>query len=75
MRTPVVSIFGATVPEFGFGPYGENDVVIETQGLECRPCAIHGGETCPIKTFVCMKNIETARVYSGIIKRISAERV
>lgn len=63
MHTPVAAIFGATVPEFGFGPYGDNAVVIETKGLECRPCAIHGGNRCPISTFVCMNNIETRMVY------------
>lgn len=63
MRTPVVAIFGATVPEFGFAPYGEHDVVVETKGLECRPCSIHGGEKCPIKTFVCMESITSELVY------------
>lgn len=67
MRTPVAAIFGATVPEFGFAPYGENDIVIETKGLACRPCAIHGGHTCPIGTFVCMKNIETKNVYQQVV--------
>jgi heptosyltransferase II len=59
MGTPVVAIFGATVPEFGFAPRGPRDVVIETKGLKCRPCSIHGGKTCPIKTFECMFSITT----------------
>jgi heptosyltransferase-2 len=62
MGTPVVAVFGATVPEFGFGPYGSHDTVIETKGLPCRPCTIHGGKKCPIKTFVCMRSIESADV-------------
>ncbi|HLF19761.1 MAG TPA: lipopolysaccharide heptosyltransferase II, partial [Bacteroidota bacterium] len=62
MRTPVVAIFGATVPAFGFAPYGAHDVIVEILGLPCRPCSIHGGEKCPIKTFVCMKNITAERV-------------
>lgn len=62
MRTPVVAIFGATVPEFGFAPYGKNDIVVETKNLSCRPCAIHGGNECPIGTFVCMKNIDAQMV-------------
>jgi heptosyltransferase II len=61
--TPVVAIFGATVPAFGFGPSGPHDVVVETQGLKCRPCSIHGGEKCPIKTFDCMNNITYERVF------------
>jgi heptosyltransferase-2 len=55
--TPVVAIFGATVPEFGFAPIGVYDSVIETKGLACRPCSIHGTNECPIKTFDCMKSI------------------
>jgi lipopolysaccharide heptosyltransferase II len=52
--TPVVAIFGATVPEYGFAPRGAHDIVIETKGLTCRPCSIHGGKTCPVGTFECM---------------------
>jgi heptosyltransferase-2 len=55
--TPVVAIFGATVPEFGFAPRGPRDIVVETNGLKCRPCSIHGGVKCPIKTFECMLSI------------------
>jgi heptosyltransferase-2 len=67
VRTPVVAIFGATVPEFGFAPYGERDSVVEINGLSCRPCAIHGGKSCPIGTFECMKKIDTAMVYQRVI--------
>ena len=66
MRTTVVAIFGATVPAFGFAPMGENDVVIETEGLTCRPCAIHGGPRCPIGTFVCMHQITADRVLESV---------
>lgn len=66
MGTPVAAIFGATVPAFGFGPYGEKDIVIETNGLTCRPCAIHGGKSCPIKTFDCMKRIEAEAVFGKV---------
>lgn len=67
MRTPVVAIFGATVPAFGFGPYGEHDVVVETRGLACRPCSSHGGTQCPIKTFDCMKQISAEKVFSRLM--------
>jgi len=70
MHVPVVAIFGATVPSFGFGPYGENDTVVETLGLSCRPCSIHGGDRCPVKTFDCMKNISAAMVFERVMARI-----
>ena len=55
--TPVIALFGATIPEYGFAPRGPRDVILETKGLTCRPCSIHGGYTCPIKTFDCMRSI------------------
>ncbi len=66
MRTPVVAIFGATVPEFGFAPVGKHDQIVQTHGLPCRPCAIHGGNRCPITTFDCMKNITVEQVLASI---------
>lgn len=74
MRTPVVAIFGATVPEFGFAPLGDKDLVLETRGLECRPCAIHGGNSCPIRTFVCMNNIQVQDVITGVHNVLSGEK-
>jgi len=67
VETDVIAIFGATVPAFGFYPIGENDVIVETNGLSCRPCGIHGGKKCPIGTFVCMKDIDE-RLISIAIK-------
>jgi heptosyltransferase-2 len=72
MRTPVIAIFGATVPQFGFAPLGERDVVVETHGLKCRPCSIHGGHACPIKTFECMEAISADQVMS--VLRTTIER-
>jgi len=70
MQTPVVAIFGATVPEFGFAPYGKHDVVVEIKNLSCRPCAIHGGNECPIGTFDCMKKIDVEMVYEKIVEHL-----
>jgi heptosyltransferase II len=75
--TPVVAIFGATVPEFGFGPTGPMDVVVEIKGLKCRPCTSHGGAKCPIKTFECMYEITQDRVFReamAILSRVTEMR-
>ena len=66
--TKVISLFGATVPQFGFFPYGKDDVILETEGLVCRPCSIHGSKSCPIGTFVCMHNIKEQKIISTLIK-------
>ncbi len=68
MRTPVVAVFGATVPSFGFAPYGEKDVVVQIERLPCRPCSIHGGDTCPIGTFDCMVKISAEMVFEKIVQ-------
>jgi len=64
--TPVIGIFGATVPSFGFAPIGSRDRTVGVDALPCRPCAIHGGRRCPIGTLECMWGIEPDRVYSMI---------
>jgi len=66
--TPVVAIFGPTIPRFGFSPLGPHDKVIEIQGLPCRPCSSHGGDKCPIKTFVCMNQIGVERLVSAVLQ-------
>lgn len=69
--TPVVAIFGATAPSYGFGPTGPRDRVVETDGLACRPCAIHGGERCPIGTFDCMERITVGRVAAEVYQMLA----
>ncbi|WP_339007489.1 glycosyltransferase family 9 protein [Fusobacterium animalis] len=56
-NTRIVGIFGPTVKEFGFFPWSENSKIFEINGLYCRPCAIHGGNSCPEKHFRCMREI------------------
>jgi heptosyltransferase-2 len=67
MRTPVVAIFGATVPSFGFAPMGRLDRIVETNGLRCRPCGKHGGKRCPVGTFECMQAISSVRVRNEVL--------
>ncbi len=73
--TPVVAVFGATVPAFGFGPSGPFDTVVETKGLKCRPCSIHGGDKCPIGTFDCMNDITHDRVFRTAMEVLSRASV
>ena len=71
LGTDVIAIFGATVTDFGFYPYGKNDVVFEINGLDCRPCGIHGGSKCPVKTFDCMLKINEKEIYRTVLKMLS----
>jgi heptosyltransferase-2 len=65
MKKPVVVIFGSTIPEFGFGPYGVDHLVIQ-KGMDCRPCGIHGKIKCPQKHFRCMREITTEEVLRAV---------
>lgn len=71
MGTPVVEIFGATVPEFGFTPYGVPYRVVQREGLSCKPCAIHGGNSCPVKTFECMRQLSPFDVITAANELLS----
>jgi heptosyltransferase-2 len=57
MGTPTLSIFGPTVPEFGFGPLAERKAVAGHTGLSCRPCHRHGPERCPLGHWRCMREL------------------
>ena len=65
MNTPVVAVFGPTVPAFGFVPYGHGHRVVETP-LDCRPCSSHGGDRCPIGTHDCMRGIIAEQVVESV---------
>ncbi|WP_457681346.1 lipopolysaccharide heptosyltransferase II [Thermovibrio sp.] len=64
-KTPVVEVYGATVPDFGFFPYGPGKFV-EVEGLKCRPCGLHGGKRCPEGHFKCMKELKPEKVISAV---------
>ncbi len=65
----VFTIFGPTVPRFGFAPYGQGHEVIE-KDLTCRPCSVHGSQKCPLRTHACMKEIGVDEV----LRRVSKAR-
>ncbi|MFC2130884.1 glycosyltransferase family 9 protein [Bacteroidota bacterium] len=66
-KCPTLTIFGATIPEFGFGPRGIYDRSIGIEGLKCRPCAIHGGRKCPVKNFDCMVKLTPELVLKDVM--------
>lgn len=70
-RTPVVVIYGPTLPSFGFTPYGVNSAIIEYNGLQCRPCSSHGPMECPEGHFKCMRMISVDEVYSAVKKLVN----
>lgn len=72
IATPVIAIFGATVPEQGYAPYAKDASIVQFD-LECRPCGPHGHRRCPLGHFRCMREITTDEVLlaiGGLLKDI-----
>lgn len=49
----VTAFFCSTVPDFGFGPLSDDSEIKQVEGLDCRPCGIHGYKACPKGHFKC----------------------
>ena len=64
MGTPTLSIFGPTVPEFGFGPLAERKAIAGHTGLSCRPCDRHGPQRCPLGHWRCMRELSPEYISS-----------
>jgi len=66
MGTPIVAVFGPTLPEFGFGPIRSGDVALGVAGLDCRPCSRHGPPRCPLGHHRCMRDLAPDVVAAAI---------
>jgi heptosyltransferase-2 len=73
VRTPIVAVFGPTVPEFGFGPIGPLDRALGVTGLPCRPCSAHGPQVCPLGHHRCMRELDTGAVLDAVRAIIHGE--
>jgi heptosyltransferase-2 len=71
--TPVVALFGPTVPEFGFGPRRTGDLVLGHGELPCRPCSSHGPPTCPLGHHRCLRELSVDMVVKAVAAVTSPE--
>ena len=62
MNTPTVTIFGPTVPDFGFGPLADRAMTVGIDSLACRPCDKHGPVSCPLGHWRCMRELAPGEV-------------
>ena len=61
----IISIFGGTETRLGFTPYNTNtsqNVMIENNAINCRPCHKHGLSACPKNHFKCMNELDMQKV-------------
>lgn len=69
-KKEIYSIWGNTIPAFGMYPYlpeGKGkSIIMEVEGLSCRPCSKIGYERCPKKHFKCMMDIDVEQMAEGL---------
>jgi len=71
MGIPILSIWGGTHPDVGFGPYGKGDesiIQISRETLPCRPCSVYGKEKCYRGDFACLTYIKPEEVVARMLK-------
>ncbi|MCC6933856.1 MAG: lipopolysaccharide heptosyltransferase II [Deltaproteobacteria bacterium] len=73
-KTPIVAIFCATVPEFGYGPWQVEHEMVQVDGLSCRPCGRHGHKDCPTGTHYCQINISERLVLDKLESLFAKEK-
>lgn len=58
VNAPVTTVFCSTIPAFGFMPLSDIKFIVETtEDLACRPCGLHGFNSCPKGHFACAESI------------------
>ncbi len=58
MNAPTTAFFCSTSPAYGFFPLAFQSKIIEVKDLYCKPCGLHGHNSCPEGHFKCAKQIE-----------------
>jgi len=73
-KTPIVSVWGNTVPELGMYPYLPNHSelfsVHQVENLSCRPCSKIGYKKCPKGHFKCMTEQNTDAISNDVNLKI-----
>lgn len=63
VNAKVTAFFCSTTPQFGFGPLSDDSQIIEaTESLDCKPCGLHGHNSCPKDHFKCGFGIDISKV-------------
>ena len=69
-KTPIVSVWGNTVPAFGMYPYRpeqrDSYSIHEVKDLSCRPCSKIGYQSCPKGHFKCMNEQQVDEILAKI---------
>ncbi len=69
VKIPVLMVYGATHPYFGFAPLKEEGNYI-CLNLPCQPCDIHGKKKCKLETVDCLTGIAPAEITEKALQLI-----
>lgn len=61
----ICAVFCSTVPEFGFGPLSDFSKIVQVDGLDCKPCGLHGHRECPEGHFRCALDLDTKKLLNA----------
>lgn len=65
--TPVVSIWGSTIPQCGFLGYGQSANNTLWVDLPCQPCSVAGLPECPLGNTACMHRLTPSQIYEKVL--------
>lgn len=71
--TPVVSVWGSTIPQCGFLGYRQSADNAIWLDLECQPCSVAGLESCPIGHYACLERIAPDVIVNRIVALLQPE--
>ena len=73
LGVPVVSIWGATHPDFGFYPQQQNRDNALVANLPCQPCSAFGQKACRYGDFRCLTAITPQKVFEKVIALLGGQ--
>lgn len=65
MGVPVITLFGPTSPDFGFGPHLEQSISLWSKEA-CSPCSTLGDKPCKFSVQYCMQNLSPELVLEKV---------
>lgn len=74
VKTPVVSVWGATHPNMGFYGFGQDPDNAVQIDLECRPCSVYGDLPCQRFDYACLGYITESMIVDKIHKVLDKQK-
>ena len=72
LSVPVLVLLGPTVPEFGFIRSRRKDIILFKE-LPCRPCSLHGTNSCHRGDRLCLAGLSAKEVFESLLEQLKAD--